>query len=151
MAWPQSLWGCHNIGVLKSKLGHSLRDAKVLGLSPSDEHTPQEKETERKLGSPPLCSLRLIPTLSRPQPSSETFSNPNTPRWPRFLCLSGLFSCMKSPRLWAGPPKPAVADGGHGLGTAEALGAAPASLHHELRLVSPSGWPCLLHLLPAFF
>lgn len=42
-----------------------------------------------------------------------------------------------------------MADCGPHLGTAEALRAAPTSLHHWLHLVGPSGWPCLLCLPPS--
>lgn len=45
---------CHHIGVLKAKMGHSLRDARDVGLSPSYEHTPKEKE--RELWGPLHCA-----------------------------------------------------------------------------------------------
>lgn len=66
----------------------------------------------------------------------------------------------KAPHPWAGPLHPTVADGGHGRGRAEALRAAPASLHplagpaclpaFQLSQVCPCGHssPVLLHQRP---
>lgn len=84
---------CHHIGVLKAKIGPSLRDARVLGLSPSYEHTPKEKE--REIWGPlhyAASDSHLM--TSMPQPSSPAFLNHNTPRWPHSLYLSGLSSAL---------------------------------------------------------
>lgn len=43
-------------------MGHSLRDAKVLGLSPSYEHTPQETERQRKKAGVPSIMWPLTHT-----------------------------------------------------------------------------------------
>lgn len=75
-------------------MGHSLRDARVLGLSPLYEHTSKGKESDREIWGPLhyAASDSHPCTASMPRPSPQMFSNHNTPRWPHFLCLCGLFS-----------------------------------------------------------
>lgn len=94
VAWPQDLRGCHHIRVITSKMGHSLRDARVLGLSPLSEHTSKGKESDREIWGPLhyAASDSHPCTASMPQPSPQTFSNRSTPRRPHSLCLCGLFS-----------------------------------------------------------
>lgn len=94
VAWPQGLRRCYHIRVLTSKMGHSLRDARVLGLSLLYEHTSKEKESDREIWGPlHYAASDSHPCIaSMPQLFPQTFSNHNTPRWPHFLCLCGLFS-----------------------------------------------------------
>lgn len=75
-------------------MGHSLRDARVLGLSLLYEHTSKEKESDREIWGPlHYAASDSHPCIaSMPQLFPQTFSNHNTPRWPHFLCLCGLFS-----------------------------------------------------------
>lgn len=105
VAW---FWGlrCHHVGVLKAKMGHSLKRY----LSSWYEQIHSERETEKggRIIWGPLhdTASDSHPTTSKPPPSSLTFINPCTPSWPVPCFSDPCSSKRKAFSSWAGPTRP---------------------------------------------
>lgn len=141
VAWPQGLRRCQHIRILKLEMGHRCQSS---GLSRSYEHTPKGRETEIETRDPSI----MRPLTHTQALSGSTFFSDLLKSEHKMASFPGpLWSVPEASHPGAGPLNPTVADCGHRLGRAEAVRAAPASLHHWLHLAVPLAGPACL---PAF-